>query len=118
MEADLAPGHAPAITNATSAAAMRQAGEFLGVLAQHLLDGSDPGSQTEALNPHLAKPSQGGRTRERRNCANSRLGVGLLCGFDTPSLMVQGGQRLLPKFNSDRGNLLTRRSCSQHRQVC
>jgi transposase-like protein len=30
-------------------AAMRRAGKLLGVLAQHLLDGSDPGRQTEAL---------------------------------------------------------------------
>jgi hypothetical protein len=28
---------------------MRHAGKLLGVLAQHLLDGSDPGRQTEAL---------------------------------------------------------------------
>jgi hypothetical protein len=28
---------------------MRRARELLGVLAQHLLDGSDPGRQTEAL---------------------------------------------------------------------
>src|SRR5262245_52108371 len=27
---------------------------------------------------------------------NSRHGVALLCGFDTPSLTAQGGQRLLP----------------------
>jgi len=49
MEADLALGPAPAITNATSAAAMSRAGELLRVLAQHLLDRSDPGRQTEAL---------------------------------------------------------------------
>ena len=49
MEADLAFGLAPAVTDAASTAAMR---------ACH--------------------------------------GVALLCGFDTPSLTAQGGQRLLP----------------------
>ena len=34
--------------------------------------------------------------RERRRHANGRHGVALLCGFDTPSLTAQGGQRLLP----------------------
>ena len=49
MEADLAFGLAPAVTDAASTAAMRRTGEPLCVLAQHLLDGSDPGRQTEAL---------------------------------------------------------------------
>ncbi len=30
-------------------AAVRRAGELLGVLAQHSFDGADPGRQTEAL---------------------------------------------------------------------
>jgi hypothetical protein len=49
METDFALGPAPAITNAASATIMRRAGELLRVLAKHLLDGSDPGRQTEAL---------------------------------------------------------------------
>ena len=49
VEADLALGPAPAVTDAASTAAMRRAGKLLCVLAQHLLDGSDPGRQTEAL---------------------------------------------------------------------
>jgi hypothetical protein len=49
MEADLALGSAPAVAYAASTAAMRRAGELLGIRAQHLLDGSNPGRQTEAL---------------------------------------------------------------------
>ena len=49
VEADLALGPAPAVADTASAAAMRRAGELLGVLAQHLLNRSDPGRQTEAL---------------------------------------------------------------------
>jgi hypothetical protein len=49
VEADLAASPAPAVTNAASTAAMRRAGKLLCVLAQHLLDGSDLGRQTEAL---------------------------------------------------------------------
>jgi hypothetical protein len=49
MEADLALGSAPAMTDPAATAAMRRAGKLLCVLAQHLLNGSDPGSQTEAL---------------------------------------------------------------------
>ena len=49
VEADLALRRAPAVADAASAAAMRRAGELLRVLAQHLLNGSDPGRQTEAL---------------------------------------------------------------------
>lgn len=49
VEADLALGPAPALTGTASTAAMRRAGKLLRVLAQHLLDGSDSGRQTEAL---------------------------------------------------------------------
>ena len=49
VEADLALRRAPAVADPASTAAMRRAGELLGVLAQHLLDGSDAGRQTEAL---------------------------------------------------------------------
>jgi hypothetical protein len=49
VESDLALGRAPALADTASAPAMRRAGELLGVLAQHLLDGANPGCQTEAL---------------------------------------------------------------------
>ena len=49
VEADLARSRAPAVADTASAAAVRRAGELLGVLAQHLFDGADPGGQTEAL---------------------------------------------------------------------
>ena len=49
MEADLAPGPAPAVTGTASTAAMWRAGKLLRVLAQHLLDRPDSGRQTEAL---------------------------------------------------------------------
>jgi hypothetical protein len=49
VEADLAPGPAPAVADTASTAAMRRAGKLLRVIAQHLLDGPDAGRQTEAL---------------------------------------------------------------------
>jgi hypothetical protein len=49
METNLALGSAPAVADPAPTTAMRRARELLGVLAQHLLDGSDPGRQTEAL---------------------------------------------------------------------
>jgi hypothetical protein len=49
METDLSFGPAPAVADAASATIMRRAGELLRVLAKHLLDGSNPGRQTEAL---------------------------------------------------------------------
>ena len=49
MEADLSLGPAPAVADAASATIMRRAGELLRVIAKHLLDGSDSGRQTEAL---------------------------------------------------------------------
>jgi hypothetical protein len=49
METDLSLGPAPAVADAASATIMRRTGELLHVLAKHLLDGSDPGRQTEAV---------------------------------------------------------------------
>ena len=49
VEADLALGRAPAVADAASTAAMRRTSEPLRVLAQHLLNRSDAGRQTEAL---------------------------------------------------------------------
>jgi hypothetical protein len=43
------PSPAPAVADAAPTAAMRRAGKLLGVLAHHVLHGSDPGRQTEAL---------------------------------------------------------------------
>jgi hypothetical protein len=42
-------GGGAAVADAASATMMRRAGELPRVLAKHLLDGSDPGRQTEAL---------------------------------------------------------------------
>jgi hypothetical protein len=53
-------GSAPAVADAAYAPILRRASELLRVIAKHLLDGSDSGSQTEALKrscPHLAEPS-------------------------------------------------------------
>jgi hypothetical protein len=49
VKADLARRRAPAVADTASAAAVRRARELQGVLGQHLFDGADPGSQTEAL---------------------------------------------------------------------
>jgi hypothetical protein len=49
VEADLARRRAPAVADTASAAAVPRAGKLLGVLAQHLFDGANPGRQTEAL---------------------------------------------------------------------
>src|SRR5262245_49571082 len=120
MEADLALGSAPAVADAVSTAAMRHAGELLGIRAQHVLDGSDPGRQTEAIKGTVHILPSNFNAWEMRNagrCGSVRHGVTLLCGFDTPSLAAQGGQRLPPQFNIDRGNsagapsVCTRRPC-------
>ena len=49
VETDLSLGPAPAVADPASATMMWRAGEQLRVLAEHLLDGSDSGRQTEAL---------------------------------------------------------------------
>src|SRR5262249_25906973 len=49
METDLSLGSAPAVADPSPATVMSRADELLRVLAKHLLDGSDPGRQTEAL---------------------------------------------------------------------
>src|SRR5262249_36426664 len=49
IKTDLSLGPAPAVADPASATMMRRAGELPRVLAKHLLDGSDPGRQTEAL---------------------------------------------------------------------
>jgi hypothetical protein len=48
METDF-PWSCPSGGDAASATIMQRAGELPRVLAKHLLDGSDPGRQTEAL---------------------------------------------------------------------
>ena len=67
MKVDLALGPAPAVAEAASVAAMRCAGKLVGVLAQHFLDGSDPGRQAEALEGAvhiLPSPLKAGHERE------------------------------------------------------
>ncbi len=49
VEADLALGNAPPVTDATSAAAVAGTGQTLRVLTQDLFHGPDPGHQTEAI---------------------------------------------------------------------
>src|SRR4029453_505341 len=92
METDLALGAAPAVADPTCATMMRRAGELPRVLAKHLLDGSDPGRQTEALEGtvHIL-PSRldAGHERERGRRGNRCHGAALLCGFDTPRLAAQ-----------------------------
>jgi hypothetical protein len=68
METDPSFGPAPAVADAASATIMRRAGELLHVLAKHLLDGSDPGRQTEALKGAvhiLPSRLEAGHERER-----------------------------------------------------
>src|SRR5207245_9114983 len=48
METDLSLGPAPAVADAASATIMRRPGEFMRVLANHLLPGSGRGSATRA----------------------------------------------------------------------
>src|SRR5262245_11793616 len=105
VEADLAFGSAPALPHSVAAPAMRFAGELLGVLAQHLLDSFNPGSQTKALKRAvhiLPSRRKAGHERERWGHGSAGHGVALLCGFGTPSLTAQGGQRLHPYFNNGR----------------
>jgi hypothetical protein len=99
MEADLSLGPAPAVADAASATSMRYAGELLRVLTKHLLDGSDPGRQTEALKG--AVHSLPSRLEAGTSASDEGLIVvvmALLSFADStpPSLTAQGGQRLLP----------------------
>src|SRR5262249_4587814 len=99
MEADLAFGRAPALADAVLAAAIRRAGEPLRIITEHLLDRADAGGQTEPLEgPIHILPSrlEAGHERKRWGRGSAGHGVALLCGFVTPSLPAQGGQRLPP----------------------
>src|SRR5262249_7799613 len=83
----------------------RFAGELLGILAQHLLDSFNPSRQTKALKRAvhiLPSRLKAGHERERWGHGSAGHGVALLCGFGTPSLTAQGGQRLHPYFNNGR----------------
>src|SRR5262245_11510566 len=84
---------------------MRFAGELLGILAQHLLNSFNPSRQTKALKRAvhiLPSRRKAGHERERWGHGSAGHGVALLCGFGTPSLTAQGGQRLHPYFNNGR----------------
>ena len=99
VEADLALGRAPAAADAVLPAAIRRAGELLRVITEHLLDRADAGRQTEPLEgPIHILPSrlEAGHERKRWGRGSAGHGVALLCGFGTPSLTAQGGQRLHP----------------------
>src|SRR5215813_3699569 len=99
VEADLAFGSAPALPDAVAAPAMRFASELPGIVAQHLLDRSNPGRQTKALERAIhILPSRldAGHERKRWGRGSAGHGVALLCGFVTPSLAAQGGQRFPP----------------------
>src|SRR5262245_18412125 len=66
---------------------------------EHLLDRADAGGQTEPLEgPIHILPSrlEAGHERKRWGRGSAGHGVALLCGFVTPSLTAQGGQRLPP----------------------
>src|SRR5262245_22085745 len=105
VEADLAFGSAPALPHSVAAPAMRFAGELLGILAQHLLNSFNPSRQTKALKRAvhmLPSRRKAGHERERWGHGSDGHGVALLCGFGTPSLTAQGGQRLHPYFNNGR----------------
>src|SRR5262245_38473120 len=105
VEADLAFGSAPALPHSVAAPAMRFAGELLGILAQHLLNSFNPSRQTKALKRAvhiLPSRRKAGHERERWGHGSAGHGVALLCGFGTPSLTAQGGQRLHPYFNNGR----------------
>jgi uncharacterized protein (DUF2342 family) len=98
MKADLALGPPPAMADAAATAAMPYTGKVLGILAQHVLNGTDPGRQAEALEGTVHILPSHFHARQMRNvvrCGSVRHGVALLCGFDTPSLAAQGEQRLL-----------------------
>ena len=59
VEADLSLGPAPAVADPAPTTIMPCADKLLRALAKHLLDGSDPDRQTEALEGavHISKPS-------------------------------------------------------------
>src|SRR5262249_44748614 len=99
VEADLAFGRAPALADAVLVATIRRARELLGVVTEHLLDRADAGGQTEPLEgPIHILPGRLEARHERKQCGRGSAGhgVALLCGFVTPSLPAQGGQRFPP----------------------
>ncbi len=105
VEAEPAAGLAPAVAHARAAALVPSAAQPNGVVAEQLLQSLDAGAQAETIEAgyyilsSLFKPRPG---PNRDGHAIFHHGVALLCGFDTPSLTVQGGQRLLSYFNIDR----------------
>jgi hypothetical protein len=73
---------------------MQGANELQCVLALHVLDGSDPGCQTEALERAVQLANRLNAWEKRRRA------VALLCGFDTPSLTAR--RATPPSLNQDR----------------
>ena len=65
MEPDLSFSPAPTVADTASTTAMRRAGKLLCVLAQHSLNGSNPGAQTKKRSNELSTACQ----------AASRLGT-------------------------------------------
>jgi hypothetical protein len=105
--ADLAFGPAPARADAALAAAIWRAGKLLRIVMEHLLDRANAGRQPdprEGSTHILPSRLEAGPERERSGRASAGHGVALLCGFVTPSLATQGGQRLPPSFNRRPGH--------------
>src|SRR5208282_5988662 len=75
------------------------------VLLHHPAQGAHPGRQAETLETGTnLLPGFANRClwKTARGLSTLVHGVALLCGFDTPSLPAQGGQRRLESFNTRR----------------
>src|SRR5208282_5325349 len=105
MEADLALGLAPTMSGLAIFVAIARAAQLDRVLLHHPAQGAHPCRQAETLETGTnLLPGFANRCLWHTDRGLSTLahGVALLCGFDTPSLPAQGGQRRLESFNKRR----------------
>src|SRR5271166_1151145 len=105
MEPDLALGLAPTVRGLAILVAIARTAQFARVLLHHPAQGADTGRQAKTLEarPDLLPGFGNHRLWQAVRCLSTLVhGVALLCGFDTPSLPAQGGQRRQESFNRDR----------------
>ena len=105
VEADLPLGLAPAIPVSPSSPAVARAAQLGRLLIHHRRQSRQARRQAETIeagSDFLPSLIDDCRRHHAGRSGSFLHGVALLRGFDTPSLMAQGGQRLLPYFNIDR----------------
>ena len=101
----IALGPASAVGRFAARTPIAAAAQRGGIVFHDLGQGRDPSREAEALETGAdSLPGFGDKSRriDGRWCAIRLRGVAFLCGFDTPSLAAQGGQRRLRYFNTRR----------------